>query len=177
MQTNADEQSLKIQEALRSVQQLDLGAIRSKLTGPAEMGGKGWKEERYKRAEEWYRRMLAIAMVFGPAVTPIHQDVDEVWHAHILSTQDYQRDCHRLFGHYLHHVPCGPSTPEGTLAAMRNNTQQTLALYHRFFGSDPRFLSLATDSSRCDSCGGEGNWKGTYDSGDSQWEQETGCDR
>jgi hypothetical protein len=37
--------------------------------------------------------------------------IDAVWHAHILDTQAYIRDCERLFGRYLHHVPAYDPTP------------------------------------------------------------------
>ena len=29
----------------------------------------------------------------------------QVWHAHILYTEQYVADCERVFGHYLHHSP------------------------------------------------------------------------
>ncbi|QLH43881.1 MAG: hypothetical protein HWD59_15100 [Coxiellaceae bacterium] len=33
------------------------------------------------------------------------RDIDEIWHAHILHTQDYTEFCEKLFGFYLHHCP------------------------------------------------------------------------
>jgi hypothetical protein len=31
--------------------------------------------------------------------------VDEIWHQHILNTNQYFADCHRLSGAYIHHLP------------------------------------------------------------------------
>lgn len=37
------------------------------------------------------------------------KDVDEIWHAHVLHTKDYARDCHNFLGFFLHHVPDEPT--------------------------------------------------------------------
>jgi len=31
--------------------------------------------------------------------------IDEVWHAHILHSEQYQFQCNKIFGSYLHHSP------------------------------------------------------------------------
>jgi hypothetical protein len=35
----------------------------------------------------------------------IDKNSDKIWHAHIISTVQYQRDCDRIFGRYLDHTP------------------------------------------------------------------------
>jgi hypothetical protein len=35
----------------------------------------------------------------------IDKNSDKIWHAHIVSTVQYQRDCDRIFGRYLDHTP------------------------------------------------------------------------
>ncbi|NJN86389.1 MAG: hypothetical protein HC881_08865 [Leptolyngbyaceae cyanobacterium SL_7_1] len=32
-------------------------------------------------------------------------DIDQVWHYHILDTQKYATDCQHLFGYFIHHFP------------------------------------------------------------------------
>jgi hypothetical protein len=41
-----------------------------------------------------------------PTLGPTKQ-IDEIWHAHILYTQDYLKFCDKVFGHYLDHLPNG----------------------------------------------------------------------
>lgn len=66
---------------------------------------KGWSKERVEKALHEYRQYLALCKATpGIAHTPT-RDADEVWHAHILFTREYVRDCMAYFGHYFHHMP------------------------------------------------------------------------
>jgi len=59
--------------------------------------------------------------------------VDEVWHAHILHTAMYAKDCQRIAGRFIHHHPEAPDAPKDGCAAYR----ATLALYADLFGAQP----------------------------------------
>ena len=52
-----------------------------------------WRKYKYESEETVDIRM------------PPPPDVDEVWHAHILDTRRYARDCVKLFGTFHHHYP------------------------------------------------------------------------
>ena len=39
------------------------------------------------------------------------ESADEVWHQHILFTQDYEHFCHEIFGRFIHHTPCNVMDP------------------------------------------------------------------
>ena len=68
--------------------------------------------ERLASAIEQYRRFLAMAMLFpDDEIMPISEDMDHVWHAHILHTVQYEEDCQALFGEYLHHEPADTPIP------------------------------------------------------------------
>jgi hypothetical protein len=59
--------------------------------------------------------------------------MDEVWHNHILHTQQYSTDCQAIFGHYLHHLPANPKENPEQLV---DDYQQTKQLYFDLFGEN-----------------------------------------
>ncbi len=79
------------------VHTIDLTRVRARLLRS------GWDAARYAAAEASYLAFLGDAGA-GDVLTPT-PDVDEVWHAHLLHTKDYLRDCMRVFGRFLHHEP------------------------------------------------------------------------
>lgn len=89
----------------RKVDSLDLTPMVSKLRGPKYL----WTEERIDAAVQGYRAFLSSAQD-----EPENQDVDEVWHLHILDTQKYAKDCVDLFGGFLHHVPSYGTDPRSS---------------------------------------------------------------
>lgn len=65
---------------------------------------KDWSFDRLRAAEQDYRNFLAQAKSRMKRLAP-SADVDEVWHTHIIFTQQYHADCELYFGYYLHHLP------------------------------------------------------------------------
>src|SRR3954449_882025 len=64
-----------------------------------------WTGETALEAEREYRRFLTLAK-FQPELRAVPSRlVDELWHRHILNTEQYARDCHEYFGFFLHHNP------------------------------------------------------------------------
>jgi hypothetical protein len=61
-------------------------------------------------------------------IVPRHL-VDEVWHDHILHTKDYFKDCERVFGHFIHHIPSTSDDGE--------DISPTFDLYKNTFGMEP----------------------------------------
>ncbi len=119
----------KLNAARARVAAIDLGRIRAKVQGQ-----RGWTEERTNQAVELYRRYLALLVLDpGQRLAPPSEDADEVWHAHILDTRAYHRDCESLFGVYLHHVP-SYGTPEEKvqMAACRERTE---LVFQTYFGT------------------------------------------
>lgn len=95
----------------------------------------GWSPEEAAAAIEEYRRFVFLAVVAGHPVTPSDQ-VDPVWHLHLVYTRDYWGVfCPQVLGRSLHHGP----TEGGAQEAGRYYDQyaQTLASYARWFGSPP----------------------------------------
>ncbi len=85
-----------------------------------------WSAATAAKAELWYRRFLAISYKSKPRPAfGISKLADHVWHAHIVSTARYRRDCQRIFGAYLDHTPGKPAGWQKKLAASKTEYQKT----------------------------------------------------
>jgi hypothetical protein len=83
------------------IRNLDLSAVRERLVHK-----KGWTVAHADRLIEEYREYLALFYFHpGEELVPPTQDIDDVWHEHILDTQRYSEDCRAVFGRFIHHVP------------------------------------------------------------------------
>lgn len=66
----------------------------------------GWPQRHVTAALEQYRNFLYLKKKYGEHyILPPSIDIDEVWHAHILHTEDYIEFCSKVFGYFLHHHP------------------------------------------------------------------------
>lgn len=97
-----------------------------------------WPEKQALKAVRQYRRFLFLKKKYDEThVLPPSYDIDEVWHAHILHTADYDCFCKQVFGAYLHHHPRHgkdqPMTDQALEEAFENHTQR---LYRLEFGED-----------------------------------------
>lgn len=80
-----------------------------------------------------YRRFLKLKKLYPDVEIVPSKYVDIFWHAHILNTKKYNRDCNLIFGDFLHHNPFhGAERSEEWKDAI---WQQTLSLYDKEFGS------------------------------------------
>jgi hypothetical protein len=91
---------------MMKVRQLDLSQVRNYL-----IVRKGWSHARAVNAIEGYYQFLYLSGTRFKVRPP--QDIDEVWHRHILHTEQYQRDCMSLFGRFIHHRPFPVEVPAG----------------------------------------------------------------
>lgn len=72
----------------------------------------GWKQKRADAAEAGYREFLQKFLAEpGTVHRPPSEDVDHVWHTHLLFTEKYTRDCQEIFGRFIHHHPDPESKP------------------------------------------------------------------
>lgn len=87
--------------ALRRINGIDLADIRDRA-GKRD----GWTAGQKRLAEKWYRGYLWLSYLHGKQpVFAIVAEADELWHAHIVYTKRYRRDCQRVFGEFLDHNP------------------------------------------------------------------------
>ena len=103
-----------------------------------------WAKEDVERALERYKNFLLLICKYPNVVLAPAPDIDEVWHQHILFTKEYARDCHAIFGEYLHHTPSQAADPREK-KRMEKALSQTAALYTQEF-KELYFLELDISS-------------------------------
>jgi hypothetical protein len=133
-----------LQDAIWSI---DLRQVKEKLMDPVH--GQGWSSERAEEAELKYRRFLFMTVTRPEAIVPT-ADIDDVWHAHILDTRAYARDCDSTFGFFLHHFPYFGMRGSDDAVALSQSFRRTALLYENLF-QQPYALEV-TDDAGCSSC-------------------------
>lgn len=118
--------------ALEKVASLDFSMLKHKL----ELE-RGWTSEFSDEVESLYRRFLALNVRYPEKKICPSGPIDDFWHAHILDTHAYARDCEALFGGYLHHFPYFGMRGAEDRAALEKSFQESLDLFVLHFGIDP----------------------------------------
>jgi len=111
---------------------LDLQPVGQKLMSNEQ--GTGWTEEKTQVAIARYKMFLLLHFLFPHISLVPTQEIDEVWHTHILlNTRQYFQDCQHLFGDILHHY-----SPAEVDKAERQHQETafsvTLNLFEEVFG-------------------------------------------
>jgi hypothetical protein len=122
----------ELSSALQKVAKLDFSMLNRKLVEEY-----GWTAEFCQEVEDLYRKFLALNMRYPDKKICPTGPVDEYWHAHILDTYAYAKDCDTLFGKFLHHFPYfGMRGPEDR-ANLEAAFEESLDLFVTHFGIDP----------------------------------------
>lgn len=155
--------------AARFIHDLDLSRVRAKL-----LEREDWDDARVDAALGEYRQFLFIRALteWSTKLVPLSEDMDEVWHEHILFSRQYQHMCSALFGNFLHHNPEGGShsRSRSTAYALRHHCSRQeyddeddllftwLLIDAATLDVDYPYLDFSEDSySSCDDgCGGCG---------------------
>lgn len=98
-------------------------------------------------AEREYRRYLSLKKLYPGVELVPNKLLDEFWHAHILDTVAYHKDCETVFGHYLHHFPYFGIYGEDDYQNLVNAFSKTKALYEKHFGP---YLKNLDAGARCE---------------------------
>lgn len=121
-----------LQEALKRVYQLDFTMLKRKLVEE-----QGWTTETCDEVEDLYRKFLALTARYRDEKICPTGPIDTFWHAHILDTRAYARDCQVVFGEFLHHFPYfGMRGPEDK-AALERTFRDSVEKFIMHFGIDP----------------------------------------
>ena len=136
-----------LSEALDHVGRLDFTMLKRKL-----IEERGWTSEFCEDVETLYRKFLALNARYPRRKICPTGPIDAFWHAHILDTHAYARDCDLVFGEYLHHFPYfGMRGPEDH-AALEQTFRESIELFILYFGVDPTagdILARSCSSQRC----------------------------
>ena len=129
-----------------SIANLDLGYLGRKLLdddafeAQRRNGERLWDEQRVERALNEYKQFLALMHWNPEAVLVPSEDIDEVWHTHVLNTARYQDDCETIFGRFQHHLPTFGESEEG----QEEGRDETLKLFEEAFGEVPQSYAFNT---------------------------------
>lgn len=89
-------------------------------------------------AEEYRKFLFLASLLHGSSDANVglapSKIVDEFWHAHVLFTRKYFKDCDEFLGRYLHHSPELTPGPESKSADAYKNT---LDFYSEVFQTAP----------------------------------------
>ncbi|WP_414526956.1 glycine-rich domain-containing protein [Nodularia chucula] len=88
---------------LQKLEVLDLEPIAFLLMHPEK--GCGWTREQTVRALKQYVIFLFLMYVYPHNKIIPTQEIDAVWHSHLLDTAKYKEDCQMLFGRFINHFP------------------------------------------------------------------------
>jgi hypothetical protein len=129
---NLKEMTPELEAALARVAKLDFTILKRKLGEE-----KDWSPEYQSEVEGLYRQFLALNIVYPDRKICPTGPIDEFWHAHILDTRAYERDCEFLFGSFLHHFPYFGMRGSEDRTALQTAFDESRALFIRHFGIDP----------------------------------------
>lgn len=124
-------QNRTFQEKLES---LDLARIVQKLMHPDH--GQGWTRPQVDRAIARYKMFLHLLYLYPNSAIVPTQEIDQVWHQHILDTRKYAQDCQWLFGYFVHHYPYFGMGGEAEKQALETAFSSTRTLFAEQFGID-----------------------------------------
>lgn len=134
MDTNLEAEcssNIKLANGKVLIDSLDLSPVIARLTRIDK-----WLEKHTFEACKQYRNYLYLKLKYGHLYElPPSLDIDEVWHAHILHTEDYYEFSKKVFGGFLHHHPHhgkGNTITQAQLEQMFED--ETQRLYHSEFG-------------------------------------------
>ena len=131
---------------LGRVASLDLSRVEARLRQEKTL-----PPETVAAAVDEYRKFLALAAVERKPLGMLSTWVDEVWHAHLLFTRQYARDCAAVIGHFLHHTPALPEAPVAS-----EDERRFRRAYRERFGALHSLWSSTVATGTCGS-GGDGS--------------------
>lgn len=105
-----------------------LPAIASKLQY------EGWTKKQTENAIANYIGFLALKQQYPNMEIVPSEEIDRVWHTHILDTQNYGSDCQKAFGKFIHHFPYFGIRGEGDRQNLEAAFARTQALFKEHFG-------------------------------------------
>jgi hypothetical protein len=124
---------MEIVTFFNKVNNLDWKSLAHKLTLCEH--GHGWTDKKTEVAIARYKMFLCLQYLFPNIELVPTQEIDEVWHTHILlNTYQYIQDCQHLYGYILHHRSTVGVTDETQSQNQDTAFAFTLTLFREIFG-------------------------------------------
>lgn len=89
----------------------------------------GWSRSKRRIAEREYRKFIGLIAINPSKPYGMAGEVDELWHDHVLNTQDYAAMCRDVVGAFVHHCPSDDrrkSGLDGVVSAYNGSTRPDL---------------------------------------------------
>ena len=120
--------SSSAQTFLQKLKQLDLGSIEKRLMQS------GWTRQQATLAINRYKMFLSVVYLHPHTPLVPSQEIDQVWHYHILHTRKYYQDCQMLFGRFIHHEPDVEQWRQPDPLSLNTAFARTTELLVQYFG-------------------------------------------
>lgn len=133
------------------LRQLDLGPIAYKLM--SDSNGLGWNREKTTQAISRYLMFLTLIYLYPNRQFVPSQEIDSVWHFHIIDTIKYAQDCQMLFGHFIHHFPYFGNRDAADRKNLEFIFKQTQVLLEEHFGPNSLTEETASEAADCQPIG------------------------
>lgn len=133
-----------VNSVLAKIEQIDLTPHGYKLNKEY-----GWSMDKINHTIPLYQKWLAMQVIYEDLSFAPSSLIDEFWHAHILDTKKYYKDCMEICGHMIHHYPYFGLTDHETEKDLEAGFELTKKLFEYHFGIN----SLGYNSKEAASCG------------------------
>lgn len=120
-----------VRKFIGKLTQLDLQPIAYSLIHSNE---KEWNIQRTNQAISAYLMFLLLIYLYPNSQLVPNQEIDRVWHYHILDTMKYAQDCETLFGRFIHHFPYFGERGKIDKKNLQKSFEQTQMLFEEHFG-------------------------------------------
>ncbi len=118
------------ESAYQHINSINFSLIIEKL-----MKSQKWSKDEAQFACNQYKNFLFLLKKYQEKkefLVPT-KDIDEVWHNHILDTVNYEKDCKKIFGRFIHHDPASENDKEKH-TILKQAFKVTQDLYIKEFG-------------------------------------------
>jgi len=130
-------------KTIKAINELDLGPIKYKLVHENDL-----PLDEVRIMERQYRQFLMLVHLYPETSIVPTENIDKIWHAHILDTQKYRVDCDRIFGNFMDHFPyLGLRGPEDE-KLLKESFDKSAELFLKEF-SETIFGASACEGTEC----------------------------
>lgn len=133
-----------VDSVLTKIKQIDLTPHGYKLNKEY-----GWDMDKVNHTIPLYQKWLTMQIIYENLSFAPSSLIDDFWHAHILDTRKYYKDCINTCGHMIHHYPYFGLTDHETEKDLENGFELTKKLFKHHFG----ISDLGYNSKEAASCG------------------------
>ena len=139
-----------VQTFIGKLTRLDLGPIAYRLINSNE---ERWNTQQIKQAISHYLMFLLLVYLYPNGDLVPNQEIDRVWHYHIIDTIKYAEDCEMLFGRFVHHFPYFGKRGKIDRDDLQTAFEQTQVLFQEHFGTSMEILNKTSIAADCQPIG------------------------